>query len=440
MRLLYLFLKFLLRITLWIYYPRFKILNKDTKRLERTVYMCNHSASFMDPLVITGLQTSVVFFMTRGDIYKGFLKPTFWAAHMLPIYRQHDKGNTKKKNEEVFKRTNKVLSFGRSLIIFAEGFTDDVFIRRLKPVKKGGVIMGFLALEDMNWEKKVYIQPVGVNYSDPKVLGSDCLVSNGEPVCLNNYRAKYEANPKATIQEITERMEIGMREQITDIRNEEMAPFHENIMRITRKGMNPVDVDKSLPLEDRWNYSRQLANWMNDEKVEDNPEMMQLKDRLENYFADLKENDLEENPMYRVNYKQRKRGWDIIYLATLWPFMLLGHIFTYIPYKLVKNWIEKAFKRDVFWSSVKMLVGAAAVGVYNFILLLVIAKVFGLSFGLLLFLGLVFVPILFVMARNWKNTYVLHKQMEAISKRDVSKWAMERDEIAQEIKRLIPVA
>lgn len=123
MRILYFILKFILKPTLWIYYPRFKIINKEVKRFERTVYMCNHASSFMDPLVIGGSQSSIVFFMTRGDIYKGIVKPAFWGAHMLPIYRQHDKGDIKKKNEESFRRSNRVLSFGRSLIIFAEGFT-----------------------------------------------------------------------------------------------------------------------------------------------------------------------------------------------------------------------------------------------------------------------------------------------------------------------------
>src|SRR5690554_1949582 len=113
MRLLYLFLKGLLKITLWIYYPRFRVVEREKKNHSRTIYMCNHAASFMDPLVISALQSTIVFFMTRGDIYKGIMKPIFWAAHMLPIYRQHDNVDTKKENLKSFKRSSNVLSLDR---------------------------------------------------------------------------------------------------------------------------------------------------------------------------------------------------------------------------------------------------------------------------------------------------------------------------------------
>ncbi|HTO36857.1 MAG TPA: 1-acyl-sn-glycerol-3-phosphate acyltransferase [Brumimicrobium sp.] len=438
MRIFYFILKFLLKPTLWIYYPRFKILNKENKRFERTIYMCNHASSFMDPLVIGGLQSSIVFFMTRGDIYKGLVKPAFWGAHMLPIYRRHDKGDITAKNEESFKRVNKVLSFGRSLIIFAEGFTDDVFIRRLKPIKKGGVRMGFMALEEMNWSKKVYIQAVGYNYSDPQVLGSDCLISNGQSICLNNYKEHYLKAPSDTINKITKRMEIEMRKQITDVRNAEMAPFHENIMRITRKGMNAIDTDKSIPLEKRWRYSQRLANWFNENKVENNPELMSLKERLEKYFAGLKADGYTELAMYKVNYKERNKVIDLFYLIALFPIMVLGQALTYLPYRFIKNWVEKSFKRSVFWSSVKMLIGAVAVGVYNLILAFFAAKILGTSFVLMIVLGLILTPYTFVVARNWFKTYHLHKEMSKVYKADVSKHAYERDQIAQEIKRLIP--
>lgn len=440
MRLLYLFLKGLLKITLWIYYPRFKVVEREKKNHSRTIYMSNHAASFMDPLTISGLQSTIVFFMTRGDIYKGIMKPVFWAAHMLPIYRQHDNVDTKKENLKSFNRSNRVLSFGRSIIVFAEGFTDDVFIRRLKPIKKGGVRMGFLALEAMDWKKKVYVKAVGVNYSDPNHLGSDCLVKNGEAICLNNYRKQYEENPIGTINKLTRRVEKEMREQITDIRKAELAPFHENIMRLTRKGMNAVDTDKQLGLEVRFTYSKRLADWFNKEKIEENEELMSLKTRIENYFKTLKEKKIEETALYKVNTNKRRQDLDYPYLFFFFPLMILGEIFTYLPYKFTKSFIEKSFRRKVFWGSTKMLIGAAFVGIYNFILLLIVSLIFKVSLVLLLALGTFIVPLLFAIAVNWHKKYKLHKQMQRISKMDVGEISLEREEILKEIHRLIPVA
>src|SRR5690554_7681643 len=88
-------------------------------------------------------------------------------------------------------------------------------------------------------------------------------------------------------------------------------------MRITRKGMNAIDTDFSIPLLDRWKYSKRLATWFNETKIESNQELLSLKKRLENYFETLKENGVEETPLYKVTTNQRSKAKDIIYLVGL---------------------------------------------------------------------------------------------------------------------------
>lgn len=135
MRFFYFILFITLKYSLRIFYHRIKTINSPKTFLGSTIYVSNHAASFMDPLVIGGLRMPIVFFMTRSDVFTPLTKPFLWAAHMLPIYRQHDGVDTKDANQKVFAKCNKVLSFGRNLLIFGEGFTDDEFIRRLKPIK-----------------------------------------------------------------------------------------------------------------------------------------------------------------------------------------------------------------------------------------------------------------------------------------------------------------
>jgi 1-acyl-sn-glycerol-3-phosphate acyltransferase len=433
-------MSYILKITIWVYYPRFKNVNKPKKRFSRTIFMSNHAASFMDPLTIVGSQPPIIFFMTRSDIFKPYLKPILWASHMLPIYRKLDGEDTKKKNEEVFIKCAKILRGGRSLIVFAEGFTDNEFIRRLKPIKKGAVRIGFLSLEKINWKKKIYLQATGANYSDPNKLGSDCVVSNGDPVCLNDYRKAYEKDPNKTILDLTLRMEVEMRNQITDVRNEKMAPFHENIMRITRKGMNAVDSDFRIPLLERWEYSKNLANWFNEQHVEKNEILLALKKRLENYFLSQKQENIEETPLYNVLSNNRREGRDRLFLITIFPFMLLGMIHCFLPYYYIKSFVEKSFKRKVFWSSVKMLLGLVAIALFNvpIIILIVMSFQFPTVIGVLYFVTVL--PICGLLAYKWFEVNKKHKKMKVLSKMNVSELGLERSRIHDEIIRLIPVA
>lgn len=277
MRFFYLLLFFTLKLSTRLYFRRRATHNSPKEYLGRTIYVSNHAASFMDPLVIASFRKPIVFFMTRSDVFKPLLKPVLWAAHMLPIYRQHDGEDTKGKNEEVFKASSKVLNFGRNILIFGEGFTDDVFIRRLKPVKKGAARIGFTALESLNWKKKVYIAAVGCNYTEPNYMRSDILISTSDKICLNDYKAIYDENPNKAIAEVTRLIEIKMREQITHVEDAKLAPFHENIMQLTRKGMNARSYDKKLSLKERWKYSQKLANWLNEQDIENDEKLNDLK-------------------------------------------------------------------------------------------------------------------------------------------------------------------
>lgn len=375
MRLLYLLLKILINYPLRMFYPRQKIVNRQRKIFGRTIYVSNHAASFMDPLVIGSLQLPSVFFMTRSDVFTPMLKPILWMVQMLPIYRQHDGEDTKQRNGETFEKCTRVLSSGRNLLIFGEGFTDDIFIRRLKPVKKGAARIGFGTLEAMSWKKKVYVVATGVNYGDPNYLRSDLLISHSEPICLNDYKAAYELNPNKTINEVTKKIEQLMQAQITHVQNLNWVFFHAHVSRLLRFGLHPEDTDFSVPLEKRWQQSRALALWMNAQQLDENTELIALKSDLEAYFSPAKLAQFPEKHIADfASANQGSRLQETAFLVLTWPIALLGLVHAYVPYILIKRFAEKTFKRRVFWSSVKLMLGATAISLWNIPLVILLNK------------------------------------------------------------------
>jgi 1-acyl-sn-glycerol-3-phosphate acyltransferase len=366
MRILYFILFFTLRYALRVFYPRIKVVGSPNKFFRRTIYVANHPASFMDPLAVAALRTPIVFFMTRADVFTPISKPFLWAAQMLPIHRQHDGGDTKRKNEQAFLQAFRVLKGGRGLLIFGEGFTDDVFIRRLKPVKKGAAKIGFETLEKLNWSKEVKIAAVGSNYSNPNQMRSDLLISTSEEISLNEYREMYEANPSKAITTVTRRIEQLMQDQITHVEDTAQLEFHEQMMMLTRKGMNPNSVDRSIPLERRWRYSQRLAHWLNERKVGEDEKLSSLKEDVASYFKLLKRMRIEDKYIY---WKQTNpsggRIKELLMMMVLFPFAILGMIHCGPSYFLIKGFVEKSFKRRVFWGSVKLVAGKILMGLIN---------------------------------------------------------------------------
>lgn len=366
MRILYFILWVTLRYTLRVFYPRIKVIGSPFSLFRRTIYVGNHPASFMDPLAVASLRYPSVFFMTRADVFTPLAKPFLWACQMLPIHRQHDGGDTREKNNKSFDQAAKVLKYNRSLLIFGEGFTDDVFIRRLKPVKKGAAKIGFEALVKLEWKKNIYVAAVGSNYSKPNQMRSDLLISTSEEFLLNDYREMYEENPNKAITQVTRRIEQMMRDQITHVQDKTQAEFHEQMMMLTRRGMNADSFDRSIPLERRWRYSQRLANWLNEQNVEEDEKLSKLKEDIAAYFKLIKRMRIEDKYVYwKQTNPKGERTKEVLMMIALFPFAILGLIHCGPWYFLVKRFVEKSFRRKVFWGSVKLVAGKILIGLVN---------------------------------------------------------------------------
>lgn len=438
MRILYFILFFTLKYAFFLFFKKVKTINATRRLFGRTIYVSNHPASFMDPLVVAGFQMPIVFFMTRSDVFTTLSRPFLWACHMLPIYRQQDGSDAVAKNDKIFQKCSRILENGRNLLIFGEGFTDDKFIRRLKPVKKGAVKIGFSTLEKMDWRKKVFIVGTGCNYTQPNKTRGELVISNSERICLNDYREQYEKNPTKTIADVTAELEIRMRAQITDVRSKDDAPFHENMMIISRKGMNFGSHDSSIPLISRWEYSRKLANWLNLQKVQESEELSSLKEDSDTYFKLLKRMRLEDNFVFwKKENASGGRMNEALWMLLLFPFMIFGMIHCFLPYYISKRFTEKSFKRDVFWSSVKLIFGKFIIGIVNIPAIFAFYHLIYPSWGLAI-LYYFAVGMFGLSAYIWFEKFRSFKTKGVVRKTDLTKIIEKRNDLEVRMKAVVP--
>lgn len=360
MRPIYFLLWITLPYVLGIFFRRRKIIGTQKKFYAQTIFVCNHPSAFFDPIAIANYHRPIIHFMTRSDVFKPWLKPVTWASHMVPIYRLAEDGNESvEKNIHSFRAAIKILTKKKSLIMFGEGYTDNEYIRSLKPLKKGPARIGFSAMAACNWEQDIKVQTVGVNYSHPKYFGSDLVVSAGKILHLKDYKKFYDENPNKASTQLMRDIEKELQQQITYVKDKSLAPFVENIQIITRKGMNHWHRDNTIPLVDRFNYSRNLATTVNEKYDAEKPEWSGLKSDLENYFSDQKKEKINENWVAEFSEKKSKNILlKFLYLIFVFPVFLIGALHCFIPYIIVKKLVEKLFERAVFWSGVKLLLGA----------------------------------------------------------------------------------
>lgn len=441
MRPFYLLLKISLNISFRLFYKRFEIVNNPKSFFGRTIYVSNHPNSFMDPIMIGSIGRPIVHFMTRSDVFKWWLKPILWAAHMLPIYRQHDGENTKAKNSDVFNKVNRSLALGRNILIFGEGFTDDTPIRGLKPVKKGAVRMGFGALEACGWKKKIYLCAMGINYTDRNTIYSEFVIQYNKSICLNDFETAYRENPVKIINELTKRLESDMQECIIYVRDKAWYSFLENIMQLTRKGFNHANHDEKLSLKERLKYGQKLAHWVNENAQEENPEFVQLRKDMDAYFTLEKRMKIQDRFVFAAQHNQPiSRTKEGALLLTMWPLAILGWLHGFLPYFAAKKLTEKVMRRKVFWGSVKMMLGKLFGSLYNIPIVILLTHFFlpHWSLGILYFLFVA--PTLWRIAYAYQNWFKEYRLKGMMQQADLSKFVDKRKQLVEQIQALVPVA
>ena len=374
MRPLYFIFWFGLSFSFRLFFRRIKEVRPSKSRFGRTIFVSNHPSSFLDPLVVSRLRKPIVYFMTRSDVFNRFTRPFFWLAHMLPIYRQQDGGNSQEKNKKVFKKATETLARNRNLLIFGEGITDDIFERRLKPIKKGAMRIGFTALEDLDWKVEIRVQGVGINYTNPGILRSDVLLAAAEPILLNDYKDAYLENPSKVISELNRELEQRMQAQITHVKSDEHVLLHEQIMMLNRKGMHVDCYDPQLSLEARWLYSQKLAAYLNALSEDQNENIASIKNQINTYLDSLRKLGLKEAELYWFAIQKNWRLLTFFKLIIQLPLFILGLLHIALPTLWVKSFVEKKLKRPVFWSSTKMTMLMVLLPLWNILLFVVAAR------------------------------------------------------------------
>ena len=188
----------------------------------------------------------------------------------------------------------------------------------------------------------------------------------------------------------------------------------------------------------RWEYSKKLANWINGQDFETNTELSKTKDKAESYFKLLNRFKLEEQFVFwKKENPSGSRLKEILTIVLLFPFSILGFIHCAIPYILVKRFVEKSFKRSVFWASVKMLLGSLVMGIINipaiFIFYYLIYPSWLMAFAYYISIGLTGLAA-YTLMKNVKGFMTKGK----VNKIDLTGILKKRDALEQAINETIP--
>jgi 1-acyl-sn-glycerol-3-phosphate acyltransferase len=171
----------------------------------------NHPSAFMEASILGTVIRRPLHFLVRGDMFNPKFQWLFDWTNQIPIFRQKDGIGNLRKNASSFELTYKKLADGEAVLIFPEAKT--VLEKKLRPIQRGTAHLAFGTLPYLKEGDQLQVLPVGVNFVDPRIPGTDVVVRFG-PAFLTEQASRED---RKAIDHFTEKLEESMRPLIIEV-------------------------------------------------------------------------------------------------------------------------------------------------------------------------------------------------------------------------------
>lgn len=150
------------------------------------IWVANHTNALSDALALLVSNKRPKVFLCRADLFtKPLLAKLFRYLKIMPIYRIRDGFDSVKKNDTIIDKCVDVLKSGTPIALFPEGTHQPK--HSLLPLSKGVFHIAMQLEQAKKDNKPVYIEPIGINYSDFFRYRATCLIKFGKPFNVSQY-------------------------------------------------------------------------------------------------------------------------------------------------------------------------------------------------------------------------------------------------------------
>lgn len=351
----YTFGYFLVFIGIRSFYRKYKVVGKENIPKDKPILFAgNHQNAFLEGAILGDVTRKPIYFLGRSDIFKKkFARFMLNSLNALPIYRERDGDDYRKKNDEVFEQFYDLLKKRRPIVIFPEG--NHGKYQQLRDLKKGVFRIGVGAENKYNRELDVQVVPVGINYDKFEKMGGDLLVQFGEPIPLRNYIVDDLEKQEEIFIELVDDLRLRLSREMIDIQNMDYYDLIHGTMKNFDEEIALLENDTKSDLVSVFQRQKRYIEKAESKIERDQPEANRVKQIAADFTSLLKENELKS-----WLFKKDKHAvlGDILFLLLFFPIHLYGMVNSYLPYR-IPAWLVEIKVKDIhFHASIKVISGA----------------------------------------------------------------------------------
>jgi len=418
------FLQILVPISFFFYFRKKQIVKfQNIPKRAPIIFAPNHQNTLMDPFVTSIYSRRQTGFLARASAFKNPLVARIlnWLK-MKPVYRPRDGMENLIKNDEVFKACYEVLSMNMSFIMFPEGSHNRK--RHLRLFKKGFTRIALGAMEESDYQLKVKIVPVGLNYSDHLYQGGDLLVIFGKPIEVADYIELYKENQPKAINKLKIEIHEKIKELIIHIDDEEHYEMIDSLREIYR-----LNMIESLNLRKRNLFDQFNADKRTIEKIEKHLSnhlnaAEQIDNNIKEYKSTLYALKLKESIFYKNNKSFIIAILNSLLLLISSPIFAFSIINGFVPYYIIRFIIKHQIHDDHFYTAFKSTIGMFLFPIFYMLITIPVILLFNIKIGLIYYLGLFITAKITLMIRllyretkvRWIYLYAKHFKLDLFNK------------------------
>lgn len=252
---LYFFIRKLLRFATHFFFV--DIQSQDLEKVPEqgpVILAANHPSSLLDSVLISTQLSRPVGYLASSNLFRRqWIANVYERIGTIPIYLGRNAGN----NEQTFARVAERLGQGRCIGIFPEGQNSNG--RHLMRIRSGTARMALEAESRHQFQLGLTIIPVGINFESRELFAQAVLLRFGDGIPVKRYQEQYLIDEKATIRQLTDDIEAGLRQQVMHIENRLLAQLVDDLGELYFQQVSNKDLVILKPLEKQW---RGFRHWL----------------------------------------------------------------------------------------------------------------------------------------------------------------------------------
>ncbi len=345
----------LLNLILRIFYHRIEV--AGVERIPQNgpvIFVLNHPNGLIDPVFILCLAPRPVSLLGKSTLFK--MPVIGWlcrALDTMPVYRQQDKGEDPKRNQETFQKCRELLERGGSLALFPEGVSHDD--PSLRPLKTGAARIA-LGAAAAGMSQPLQIVPAGLYYTAKATFRSAALLYFGAPITVDPVPldAQYEP-PREAARALSDRLDAALR-QVT--LNADQKQALETVARA--EAIFNADEKQEPSLAAELELKQRFVEGYEFYRTHAPEKLTAIEGRIRQYAEQLQLAGLEVDDLSAVTRATPGKALlRVLIFLLLLPFALVSTIVHYPAYRL-SGVLAKRFSRndDDVVSTIKVLASA----------------------------------------------------------------------------------